>query len=325
MASAAGVRVDRDGVRAEDVEERDSVAGRGGPDVGPLGIEDDRDLRRDPRPDPLQGGQPRRPESLVEGEVRLDRCSERPGGLDQQAGEPLDAGDVRREAGRKLTRIGIEAEAQDRAHGSSPGRQPVEVGLRHWGAAEPLAPGADETAGAGVAAGRSSSGTNQPGRDSPSSPETSVRSVMSLTVQSGAVAVEARQLEVDDLAADVEERDRVAGRRPDRRPATRRRWSPAGARVRCRRRGSRRRCRSCWSWSPRCTGHRARTRARGSRARSVACPCPWRRRSERSPARPSVRHGRCGRRAGPCRPVARSDPGGRAAASRPAAGPSTSW
>src|SRR5207342_1938045 len=106
---------------------------------------------------------------------------------DQQAGEPLDPGDIRREPLRELTRIGIEAEAEDRAHGSTPGRQPVEVRLRHWGAAEPLAPGADETAGAGVAVVRSSSGTNQPGRDSPSRPETSVRSVMSLTVQSGAV------------------------------------------------------------------------------------------------------------------------------------------
>ena len=56
---AAGVWVDRDGVSAEDVEESDGVACRSRSDVGPLGVEDDRDLRRDPRPDPLQGGQPR--------------------------------------------------------------------------------------------------------------------------------------------------------------------------------------------------------------------------------------------------------------------------
>ena len=183
-----------------------------------LASSDDRDLRRDPRPDPLEGGQPGRPESLVEGQVRLDRRGERPGGLDQQAGEPLDPGDVRREAGRELTRIRVEAEAQDRAHGSRPGRQPVEVRLRHWGAAEPLRARGRRDGGRRRRGRRSSSGTNQPGRDSPSRPETSVRSVMSLTVQSGAVPSRRASLQVDDLAADVEERDRVAVRRPDRRP-----------------------------------------------------------------------------------------------------------
>ena len=118
---------------------------------------------------------------------------------------------------RAARRVGVEAEAQDAADGRA-SAPPAARGrpLRHCGAADAdaLAVGAASAS----ARGSWSAGTNQPGCDSPSRPVTSVRSRTSLTVQSGAVAVEPDQLEVDDLAADVEERDRVAVRRPDRRP-----------------------------------------------------------------------------------------------------------
>ena len=80
----ARVRVDGHGVRPEPVEQGDRVARRRRADVGPLGIDDDRDVGRDPRPDPLEGGHPVGAERLVEGEVRLDRGGARSGRLDDQ-------------------------------------------------------------------------------------------------------------------------------------------------------------------------------------------------------------------------------------------------
>ena len=71
-------------------------------------------------------------------------------------------------------------------------------------------------------------------------------------------------LEVDDRAVEVEERDRVAGRRPDRRERAVVVGHPEQLGAGRRRRGSRRRSRSCRSSSPRCTCRRATAPARGS-------------------------------------------------------------
>ena len=57
---------------------------------------------------------------------------------------------------------------------------------------------------------------NQSGRDAASSPDTSVRSRVSVTVQGGRGALELRQPQVDRLADDVQELDPVAGRGPGR-------------------------------------------------------------------------------------------------------------
>ena len=54
----AEVRVDRDRVRAEDVEQGDRLAGGGGPDVATLGVGHERDVGRDERPQPLERRDP---------------------------------------------------------------------------------------------------------------------------------------------------------------------------------------------------------------------------------------------------------------------------
>ena len=60
-----------------------------------LRVGDHRDVGRDRRPEPLEGGQAGRPERLEERQVRLDGRGVRGGGLEDERGEPLDAREVR--------------------------------------------------------------------------------------------------------------------------------------------------------------------------------------------------------------------------------------
>ena len=166
---------------------------------------------------------------------------------------------------------------------------------------------------------------NQPGRDSPSRPDTSVREMTSLTVQSGSGPVEPDELEVDDLALDVQERDRVAERRPDGSP----RCAVIGQALAARGRSTASRMtRSLPKRAGLGRGDVEAVRGEGglevARTGQRASPCPWRHPSARWPAHPSPRRAHCGRRAAPCRRAARPDPGGRAAPSRSASGRSIS-
>ena len=124
---AARVRIDRDRVGAQAIEQRDRVASGSRTDVGPLRVDDDRDVVRDRGADALEGGHAVRPERLVEREVGLDRRRVRAGGLEDQPDEPLHAGDRRREAVGQAGRIGVQPEAQDAADGPAPRGQPLEV------------------------------------------------------------------------------------------------------------------------------------------------------------------------------------------------------
>ena len=206
-------------------------------------------------------------ERLVEGQVRLDRRGVRPGRLDDQ----------RRRTARRRRRRG----GSRRAGWPGPGRGRGTGRCRPPRSGSPAARGRSRSrarrapgrsgrrvgTGVGVGAGSWSGGTYQPGRDAPSSPDTSVRSMTSLTVQSGAAPVEPDHPQVDDLALDVQERDRVAGRRPDRRP---RRPVVGQAQELAAVRGVEDHevvAERCSSWSRRRTGRPARRRARGSPGR----------------------------------------------------------
>ena len=196
------------------------------------------------RADPLEGGHPGGPERLVEGEVRLDRGRVRTGGLDDQHGEPLDAGEVAREArrqrvrdpgrGRGTGRCRRPPSAPRAARGSGSSRRR----RRADGALDGAALGAGSVrARDRLGAGSWSAGTNQSGRDSPSSPDTSVRAVTSLTVQFGAAPSSRASLRSTIWPSDVEERDRSRRSATRSVPTTRRRSSPAAARARSRHRG----------------------------------------------------------------------------------------
>ena len=135
-------------------------------------------------------------------------------GLDEERGEPLDAGEIAREARRaappgpdRRRRTGTLPTAADRA--ASRSRYAVTE------AVDAAAPDGT-TVGAGVA-GRSSGGTYQSGREPPSRPETWVRSTVSPTVQRRRRPSRLGHPEVDDQALAVQERDRH--RRPATRPA----------------------------------------------------------------------------------------------------------
>ena len=95
----AEVRADGHGVGAEPVEQGDRLAGRRRPDVAPLGVDDDRHVGRQRRPQALQRGHALRPERLEEREVRLDGRGEWDRRFEDQPGERLDTGKVSREAG----------------------------------------------------------------------------------------------------------------------------------------------------------------------------------------------------------------------------------
>ncbi len=120
-------------------------------------------VRRNGRPDPLEGGDPGRAERLEEGEVRLDRGGIRGGGLEQQTGRtrsiPASRG---REARRQGARIRVEAEAQDGADGGRPGCQALEVGRHQDGLGDGagLLGGGLGTAVGGGVAGSSLGGMN---------------------------------------------------------------------------------------------------------------------------------------------------------------------
>ena len=214
---ATRVRIDGHRVGAEPVEQGDCMTRRGRPDVGPFRVDDDRDVRRDRGADPFKGGQSVRSERLVESQIRFDGRCERPSGLDDEPDEPLDAGEL---AGKPSGNLPGPDPGPGTGHcRPTPIARRVARGrgrvLR--GRARPGVEAALEAALGGAAAGSWLAGTNQPGRDSPSRPETSVRAMTSLTVQSGARPPRRRSWR-STRAADVQERDRVAGRRPDRCP-----------------------------------------------------------------------------------------------------------
>ena len=88
---AAQVWIGGDRVGAERVEERHGLPRDGIGDVAALGVGDDRHVRRDGGPDPLEGSDAGAAERLEEGDVDLDRGCGRGGRFDQQARETLHA------------------------------------------------------------------------------------------------------------------------------------------------------------------------------------------------------------------------------------------
>ena len=89
---AAQVRAHRGGIRAVVAEQGFGVGLGGRPDVPTLGVQDHRRVPRNHLQGPLQGGQPRQAEGLVEGDVRLVAAGVGQGLLDQPAVLGLDGG-----------------------------------------------------------------------------------------------------------------------------------------------------------------------------------------------------------------------------------------
>ena len=186
------------------------------------------------RPQALERGDPGRAEGLEEGEVRLDRGGVRARRLEDERGKRLDAGQVAAEAVGQAVGIGIEAEAQDRPGRGGASSEALEVGgpggcsrvvrlddddiaagpavtARSTVATDPA------LAGGSLAAGSSDAGTYQLGRDEPSRPETFVRLIVSETTHRPVESSRRASRRSTIVALEVEERDRIAGRRPDRR------------------------------------------------------------------------------------------------------------
>ena len=79
----------------EDVEQGDGLARGRRPDVGPLGVGDDRHVGRDRGPQSLERRHAGGTEGLEERQVRLDRSRVGQGRLEDERREPLDPGQVR--------------------------------------------------------------------------------------------------------------------------------------------------------------------------------------------------------------------------------------
>ena len=213
----------------EAIEQGHGLAGRGRADVAALRVGDEREVVRQRGPDPLEGRDAGRAERLEEREVGFDGRGVRACGLDEQrrrtprhratsgenpAGSPAGSGSIPRH--RTLPTAADRAASRSRkppGHGA-----PLDAASRARGTPRP------RRSAPGVGAGSWSGGTNQPGRDAPSSPDTSVKGDRVAPPSSRAPCPsESGHLEVDDLALDVEERDRIARRATRRAPTTRRR------------------------------------------------------------------------------------------------------
>ena len=163
------IRIDGHGVRPKHIEQGGGLARGRAADVAALRVRHHQESARPRQPDPLEGGDPRGPEGLEEGEIRLDGRGVWSRGFGDQRREPLQAAKVAREPRRESLRIGVEPEAQDGPDRGRPSGQPVQVGRGHEAYGDGLALelelalgvallGVALGVGAGVGAGRSLAG-----------------------------------------------------------------------------------------------------------------------------------------------------------------------
>ena len=129
----AQVRVDRDRVGAQGVEEGHGLPGRGRPDVAALRVGKDRQVGREAARIRSRAAIPADPKASKNARLGLIAAACGAAASTTRRREPLDAGEVAREAVGQGRRVRVEAETEDGPGGRRSRGQALEVGAGHSG------------------------------------------------------------------------------------------------------------------------------------------------------------------------------------------------